>query len=136
MGQLSNVRRIVVEDFSEESRETVGKLASILNNHMEEVVELSRGNISYENLNQTIVKFEVTVDAQGKPTTLIQINTGLSTYSGKVVTDVQGVNSASDVVVSAPWLDCTYQGNGLVRVNRVLGLPANKKMRVTVEFKG
>jgi hypothetical protein len=136
MGQLSNVRRIVVEDFPEESRETVGKLASILNNHMEEVVELSRGNISYENLNQTVIKFEVTVDAQGKPTTLTQINTGLSTYSGKAITDVQGVNSASDVVTACPYLDCTYQGNGLVRVNRVLGLPANKKMRVTVEFKG
>lgn len=135
MGQLTNVRRIVVEDFPEESRETVGKLASILNNHMDEVVELSRKNIDYENLNRSQVTFEVTVDASGKPQGLSQINTGLRSYTGKVIQDVTGV-SATDVVISAPWLDCTYQGNGLVRVNRILGLPAGKKMRVTVEFIG
>lgn len=133
MAQLTNVRRIVVEDFPAESRETVGKLASTLNNFMEEVTELSRNSIDYDNLARTKIVFDVTVDASGRPQGLSQINTGLSSYSGKVVLDVQGI-SASDLVISAPWLDCTYQGNGLVRINRILGLPSGKKMRVTVEF--
>jgi hypothetical protein len=133
MAQLTNVRRIVVEDFPSEDRETVGKLASTINNFMEEVTELSRNSIDYDNLARTKIAFDVTVDALGRPQGISQINTGLSSYSGKVLLDVQGI-SATDVVVSAPWLDCTYQGNGLVRINRILGLPAGKKMRVTVEF--
>lgn len=133
MAQLTNVRRIVVEDFPAESRETVSKLASTLNNFMEEVTELSRNAVDYDNLARTKIVFDVTVDASGRPQGLSQINIGLSSYSGKILIDVQGI-SPSDVVVSAPWLDCTYQGNGLVRINRILGLPTGKKMRVTVEF--
>ncbi len=135
MAQLTNVRRIVIEDFPSEDRETVGKLASTLNNFMEEVTELSRNSVDYDNLRRTKITFDVVVDASGKPQGITQINTGLSTYSGKLLIDVQGI-SASDVVISAPWLDCTYQGNGLVRINRILGLPSGKKMRVTVEFIG
>lgn len=133
MTQLTNVRRIVVEDYPAESRETVSKLASTLNNFMEEVTELSRNAVDYDNLARTKIVFDVTVDASGRPQGLSQINIGLSSYSGKVLIDVQGI-SPSDVVVSAPWLDCTYQGNGLVRINRILGLPTGKKMRITVEF--
>jgi hypothetical protein len=133
MAQLTNVRRIVIEDFPSEDRETVGKLAATLNNFMEEVTELSRNSIDYDNLARTKIVFDVTVDALGRPQGISQINTGLSSYSGKVLLDVQGI-SATDVVLSTPWLDCTYQGNGLVRINRILGLPAGKKMRVTVEF--
>lgn len=133
MAQLTNVRRIVVEDFPAESRETVGKLASTLNNFMEEVTELSRNAVDYDNLARTKIVFEVTVDASGRPQGISQINIGLSSYSGKILIDVQGISPA-DVVLSAPWLDCTHQGNGLVRINRILGLPAGKKMRVTVEF--
>lgn len=136
MGQITNVRRIVIEDFSAESRETVSKLASIINNFMEEVTELSRNNIDYENLNRTKIVLDVTVDAQGRPQGINQINTGLSSYSGKIILDAYGVNSTTDVVNSAPYLDCTYLGNGTVRINRILGLPAGKKMRVVVEFIG
>ena len=135
MAVVSNVRRIVVEDYPKETADTVSKLASVLNPFMDEIVNLAQGNIDYNNLNRSKVVFEVTVDASGKPQGLSQINTGLTSYSGKLLIDVQGV-SASDVVISAPWLDCTYQGNGLVRINRILGLPAGKKMRITVEFIG
>ncbi len=134
MGQISNVRRIIVEDYNSEDRETVSKLASTLNSFMDEMVELTQNNIDYSNLNRTKLVFEVTVDAQGKPQQgLNQLNTGLSSYSGKVLIDVQGV-APSDSVISTPWLDCSYQGNGVVRINRILGLPAGKKMRLTVEF--
>jgi hypothetical protein len=134
MAQLSNVRRIVAEDFPEDMRDTVSKLASILNSHMDDVVELSRNNVDYDNLNRSQITLDVTVDANGKPKSVSQINIGLTSYSGKVIQDVIGLDGG--VVISTPYLDCTYQGNGLVRINRILGLPAGKKMRLVVEFIG
>jgi hypothetical protein len=133
--QLSNVRRIIVEDYPQDQRETVGKLAEILNSFMEEVVQLSQGNIGIDNLTRNIVKIDITVDALGKPMGVSQIQTGLTSYTGKNIVDVQSL-SGGDNVISSPYLDCTYQGNGLVKVNKFTGLPAGKKLRVTIEFIG
>ena len=136
MATIDNVRRIVVEDFKTEDREVISKLASTLNPFMEDIVQAFRKNIDYENLTRTKISFDVSVDASGKPQGVSQINTGLTSYSGKIIIDVQPLVSASDVVLSTPYLDCTYQGNGVVRINRILGLPPGKKMRVVVEFIG
>ena len=135
MADINNVRRIVVEDFKQEDRDTVSKLASTLNTFMEETVNALRKNLDYDNLNRSKISLDVTVDALGRPQGVSQINTGLLSYSGKTILDVIPFNAA-DSVISAPYLDCTYQGNGVVRINRILGLPAGKKMRVVVEFVG
>lgn len=131
--QISNVRRIIVEDYPEESRDTVGKLATVINSFMDEVVTLSRNKIDYDNLNRTLIVLDLTVDANGTPKGIGQINTKLSTYSGNKIINVQSLQGG-DNVVSAPYLDCTPQGNGLVRINKIYGLPANKKIRISIEF--
>lgn len=133
--QLSNVRRIVVEDFKQEDRETVGKLAEIINSFMEEVVDLSQGKVDFDNLNRKLVKADFTLDAQGKPIGVSQINTGLQTYQGNKIINVQSL-VGGDNVISSPYLDCTFQGNGLVKINKFTGLPTGKKIRVTFEFIG
>lgn len=133
MGQLSNVRRIIVEDYPEESRETVGKLAAVLNQHMDEVTELSRKRINFDNLARSLVTIDITVDENGVPKGLSQINTTLSSFSGKHIAHVQSLSGGANVV-SAPYLDCVYQGNGIVRVVKFYGLPPNKKVRVSIEF--
>lgn len=133
--QLDNVRRIVVEDFPKEQRETVEKLADVLNNFMDQVVELSRNQVDYQNLARTKIFYDVVVDAEGRPLANNNvINTQLSSYSGKVILDAYSVNNGADRVISPVWLECQYQGNGFVRVLRVFGLPVNKKMRVVIEF--
>ena len=136
MGQISNIRRIIVEDYEKDMQPTIERLSNTLNNFMEEVVNLSRGNIDYVNLDRTKIVLDVSVDANSKPINLSQIQTGLSSFSGSIIINVQGVNSSTDVVISTPYLDCTYQGNGLVKINRIFGLPTAKKMRVTIEFIG
>lgn len=133
--QLNNVRRIVVEDYKQDHRETVAKLAEILNSFMEEVTQLSQGNIGIENLTRNIVKFDLIVDALGNPMGVSQMNIGLSSYSGKNIIDIQSLSGGANVI-SAPYLDCSYQGNGLVKIHRFLGLPPGKKVRITIEFIG
>jgi hypothetical protein len=134
--QISNVKRIIVEDFKSDDRELVSKLATILNSFMDEVVQLSRKNIDYDNLNRSVVTIDITVDASGIPVGVNQINTNLRTYRGKHILDVQTFKAGSPNVISTPYLDCTPQGGGIVRINRFFGLPVNTKVRVTIEFIG
>lgn len=134
--QLSNVKRIIVEDFDKEDRETVSKLATILNQHMDEVVELSRKNIGFDNLNQNVVTIDITVDSNGVPQGVSKINTNLRTYGGKSILDIQSLKAGTPNVISAPYLDCTPEGGGIVRINRFFGIPANTKVRVKIQFFG
>lgn len=133
--QIPNARRIVVEDFKQDDRETVGKLAEILNQFMDDLVELSQGNIGIDNLTRTIRSIDVTVDANGVPIGISQINTNLNSFSGKNILDVQSLSGGANVI-SVPYLDCIYQGNGLVKIIKFYGLPPGKKVRVTIEFIG
>jgi hypothetical protein len=131
----SNVRRIVVEDFKSEDRETVGKLAEIINTYMDETTEVLQGNIDFDNMRRALIKADFTVDANGKPMGVSQINIGLKTYQGNHIINVQSLVGGENVV-STPYLDCTYQGNGLVKINKITGLPPGKKVRITFEFIG
>lgn len=133
MGQLSNTRRIIVEDFPEEDRETVGKLATVINAFTDEVVDLTRKKINFDNLARSLVTIDITVDANGMPKGVSQINTTLSSFSGKNIVHVQSLSGGANVV-SSPYLDCTYQGNGIVRIVKFYGLPPNKKLRISIEF--
>jgi hypothetical protein len=131
--QLSNVRRIVIEDFAKDDRAVVQKLAEIINPFMTEVIELSVGNIDYDNLARSKVTVDVTVDASGNVIGVSQINTQLQSYSGNKIIHVQSLVGSANVI-SAPYLDCTYQGNGIVKINKLYGLVVGKKTRVTFEF--
>jgi hypothetical protein len=133
--QLPNARRIVVEDFKQEQRESVSKLAEIINPFMEDVVEAINGNIGIDNMTRSIVKIDITLDSSGKPQGVSQINTGLNSYTGNKIINVQAI-SGGEAVISAPYMDCSFQGNGLVKINKIIGLATAKKLRVTIEFIG
>lgn len=133
--QISNVRRIIVEDYKEEDRDTVAKLATVLNSFMEETVTLTRNKIDFDNLNRSLVVLDVTIDANGAAKGLDKINTKLSTYSGNKIVNVQNLQGGANVT-SAPYLDCTPLGGNLVRINKFHGLPTNKKLRISIEFIG
>ncbi len=133
--RLSNPKRIIVEDFPKESRETIAKLAGIYNQFQDEVVQAVNGQLDFDNLKRTKVVLNVTLDANGVPQGASQIKTGLTSYSGKNIIDIQNMQGGANVL-SSPYLDCTYQGNGIIKVNKFLGLPTGQKLRITIEFIG
>ncbi len=134
--QLSNTKRIIVEDFPQDDRETISKLANILNSFMDEVIDLSRKNIGFDNLNRSLVILDTSVDASGKPIGVSQLDTKLKTYKGKNIIDIQALSNGAANVVSAPYMDCTPQGNGFVKINKIYGIAPNTKVRITIEFIG
>lgn len=135
MAQLTNVRRIIVEDFPSDQQDLISRLAPNINNFMEEVVQLSRKRIDYENLARSKVQIDVTVDSTGK---LINTNgrlfTNLSSLSGHIVINAANLTNNAVFPTAPPWVNYTNLGNGYIQIISVLGLPANNKFKLTIEF--
>jgi hypothetical protein len=130
--QLSNLTPIKSEDFPEESRETVSKLAFILNRFMDEVVTLSQGNIDFENTTQEFRQFEVTVNENGVPTQPLQLRTQKVSPLGFQIIFAQNQVNPLGYPTSAPFISFTPRGNGVVDINNIRGLLANQRYFIRI----
>lgn len=131
MPKLNNVQRIRPEDFNEDYSQLVAQLGDILNEFMQQVVDLSDKNVDFENLNQNLIQFDITVDASGNPLSTNQINVGKTAPNGMNIIYAQNLTSSQVYVNSQPFISYVRQGNGLVTVKNIAGLPANNKFRLT-----
>jgi hypothetical protein len=77
--KLNNFKRLIVEEFPQETQPTVEKLSFALNPFLEQVVNAFNKNIDFDNLNQEVIEFTVTVDANGRPTTQTELRSSLRT---------------------------------------------------------
>lgn len=132
MARLTNVQRIIIEDFQEEDRETVSKLANILNYFMTQVTDTVNGRLDYENINKQAVTVDVTVDASGKPiqTTNFSAQQGLL---GASVIRAQNLTNSAVFPTGQPFVSFTPVQSGLYRVSNITGLQPNNKYRLTLE---
>lgn len=132
MARLNNVQRIIIEDFQDEDRETVSKLANILNYFMTQVTDIVNGRLDYENINKQAVTVDVTVDATGKPlqSTNFSAQQGLL---GGVVLRAQNLTNSAVFPTGQPFVSFTPVQSGLYRINNITGLQPNNKYRLTLE---
>jgi len=134
MPKVSSTRRIVPEDFAPDMQDTAAKIAGPVNDFSDEIIQVINGSLDFDNLARRMITLDVTVDANGKPTTQLKLATGLGFVSmihiGKVF------NKSSNVarLTSAPYVDWTYTGGGFITVNYFLGLTAGTKYSITLEI--
>lgn len=137
MGKLQNVRRIILEDFDEDIRPTIEKLAIILNSHMEDVNNLANHNINFDNLYREIVKIKVTVDANGVPTKNTQFSTTyLPSAHGGSVLAVSNLTTPSALLTGTPFVSFYPVKNNLFKITQVTGITANQVYEITLEVVG
>lgn len=132
MGRLSNVRRIIAEDFPDEYQAIISRLGGVLNYFMEEVVELSNGNVDFQNLDQQLIQFEVQVDSDGKPTLNDKILTNKINPNGIQVIKALNLTNNSIYPTGQPFISFTPSGNGFITINNISGLPADNKFFLTI----
>lgn len=131
MASLDNIRRLIVEDFPQEDRQTVEKIAVVLNHFMENVYNVVNGNIEFDNLNQEVIDVKVTVDASGVPTQTTKISTeNIRNPQGMLV--IRAINSTNrtNYPTSAPFVSYTPIGGNLQRINNISGLQANEEYQL------
>ena len=128
MAKIDTVKRIIVEDFPDEDKPTIEKLAYILNDFMSQVVDAFNKNITIDNLKQNIIDYEVMVDADGKPIsgTTIKIS-GIGEIKGLIVIYAQNKTNVSLFPTSTPFVSFVTQGDGQYTIKNVSGLQLNNK---------
>jgi len=129
--KLSNVRQIIAEDFPEESRPIVERLGGVLNYFMRQVVELNNGQIDFENTQWAVSNVEVTVDASGIPTQVTRVLVNKNNPKGLSVIRSQNLTNSTIYPTNAPFVSYVSEGNNVIRITHVTGLPANNKFRLT-----
>ncbi len=136
MSKLSNVRRIVAEDFKPEHREIAEKVGTILNQFMEEVYTSYQKGLNFENFNQELTRITVKTDADGIPTTSTKFSSNLRRISGIIV--IQARNQTSSTVFPTEGIFVSYDQNsaGLYTVRHITGIPVGNKFELTLMLIG
>lgn len=130
MATSPRINRIQKENFGKDDQDLVESLASSLNPFMEQTKQAFDGRIDFNNLNQELITFTVTVDSSGIPKTGVQWKSKLlSSIAGCAV--ISTISSPTVYPTGAPYL--TFLQNGdIVTVQHITGLPADVKYKVTV----
>ena len=132
MARIDNVQRITPEDYSEDDRDLVERLANNLNYFMTQTVDVVNGRLSYENMNRDVKTIEITVDSTGKPiqTNSFSAENGLR---GTIVINSINLTNGAIYPTSMPFISWTPNQNGTYRINNISGLQANNKYRLVFE---
>jgi hypothetical protein len=130
------ITRIRSEDFPEESRPLVSKLASALNNFMDETIFLLSGKVDFQNLNQQVTTFSITTDASGKVINPPSIRSSLrSKVIGIIPISVTNLNNPTSYPSATPLVSFTINNN-IVKILAITGLSASQAYGFTVILVG
>lgn len=131
--KLSNTRQIRAEDYDDEYTDLITQLGSVLNSFMQEVVELTDGRIDFENLNQNIKTFDITVNSSGVPIqTPFKVGLGKTGIRGIQVINTYNLTNSTGYPTSQPYINFTPIGGDLIRIQSVTGLLPNQKYQLTI----
>lgn len=135
MSKVTNLKRLVIEDFDKDDQRVVEKIAFSYNPLMEQLTSAFNKGIEFDNLNQQYIQITITVDAFGTPTILLQIKYELKTkLKGMQVISHQNLTDDT-FPTSQPYISYTANGN-LINIDNITGLPANKKFVLSVILYG
>ena len=131
MARLSNVKRIITEDFESQYQTLISRLGFVLNEFMSDTVNIVNGNIDFDNLTQKKISIDISVNSAGKPLKGADVNVGITNPSGTDVIRVQQLSGTAVYPTSAPFISYTNKGNGIITIDHISGLPANIQYKVT-----
>jgi len=133
MPRIDNVKRITVEDFPEEDRETVERIANNYNFFAEQVTNVLNGNIDFDNLNRSLVTIGLTVNTAGTPTIVTRFTAPRGLKGTKVVR-ADNLTSPTAGVTGAPFITFGSNGQGTYTLTQVRGLIPNNQYNLVVEL--
>lgn len=134
MGKIQIPKQIRSEDFDEEQRGLVDKIAGTYNDFVGEVYRVLTNGIDYENLNRQITVITVTMSATGA---VLQEPKIKVTASGKVrgvsVLSAVNVNKIDVYPTTAPFVSWSLNANLLTILN-ITGLQPSSQYQLTLEL--
>ena len=130
--KLNNPRSIRAEDFEETLQQPMGQVGGIINPFMQEVVELADGRIDFENTVFEVKSVEFQVDSDGIPQLNNKIRTSVPRPRGTQVINDLNLTKLTNYPTSQPYINTSVVGTGILQVNKITGLVAGDKYRLTI----
>lgn len=122
MALIPTQRLLKPEDFDTKDQALIQKLAFPINTFMQQVISALNKNLDFNNLNQQINTFTVSVDANGAPTSPIQFTVNLTTkLYGLYVINAVNTSSIIRYPIAQPFISYTSNANK-VTINNIAGL--------------
>lgn len=134
MPKLSDIRRIIPEDFPSDERDLAEKIGGSYNEFADEIYQVVNGELDFENMARRKVVVDATFNTDGTLKVPVNINTGLTSVALVYVGKIQNLTSPSTKLTQTPYIDWTHQGSGLVKLNYGVGFVAGAKYRLTLEL--
>lgn len=135
MATLPEIKRIIIEDFAEEDQELVGKLAFSLNFFMEQTVDSLNKKLDFNNFNQELKTFEVTVDGNNTPTVNNLLKTTVPSVQGIQVISAVNISNINTYPTGTPFISFSRNAD-LLTLKNITGLQANNRYQLTVILYG
>lgn len=133
MARIDNVKRITVEDVSDEAKEAVGAVANYYNYFAEQVTNVLNGEVDFENLNRTLLTLELTLDSNNLPITTTRFGGDVG-LKGINVIRVDNLTNAAIFPSGSPFITFTSSGDGFYQIQHVAGLAALGNYRLVFEL--
>lgn len=129
MAEVTNIKPLVKEDYPKEYQELIERLSFSLNPFMRQVVAAFNKNIDFNNLAESLVTFEATVDSNGIPQSVIQIKIDPNKkIIGSYVVYTENLTDSTNLAGS-PFI--TYSTNrSILTVSHITGLVPQKKYNI------
>lgn len=136
MPKLSDIRRIIPEDVDTKATpvDVVETIAGSYNEFADEIYQVVNGQLDFDNLARAKVSIDISFDAKGNPIGNSSIGTNLTFVSMLHIGKVQNITNTSLRLTQVPYIDWTYQGGGIVKINYGIGFTAGTKYRLTLEL--
>ena len=136
MPKLSDIRRIIPEDVDTKATpvDIVETVAGSYNEFADEIYQVVNGQLDFENLARAKIDLDVSFDSSGKPVGNSSIKCNLAYVSILYIGKIQNITNASARITQVPYLDWSFQGNGIVKINYGVGFSAGVKYRLTLEL--
>lgn len=133
MPRIDNTNRLNAEDFPDESRELIERLAVTYNFFVEQVTNVLNGSVDFENLDRNLVILEFDMGANNQPLTATRF-TATPGLQGTNIIRVDNLTNSANYPDTAPFLSFTTNGNGVYTINSITGLDQGNKYRVVIEL--
>lgn len=136
MPKLSDIRRIIPEDVDTKATpvDVVETIAGSYNEFADEIYQVVNGQLDFDNLARAKVSIDISFDANGNPVGNASIGTNLTFVSMLHIGKIQNTSNTSLRLTQTPYIDWTYQGGGIVKINYGIGFTAGTKYRLTLEL--
>lgn len=115
--KVSNIKRIVVEDFPSDQQQLVSGLGTALNPMLEQLSQVFDKNIDFDNLNQQLVTMTMKVNASGIPEAgYNQFTHGLSSRPKGIICISARPIDGTSFPTSAPFVSFGYAGGSYQQI--------------------